>query len=1323
MKKSAWYGGFMCALLLAWGTHALALTITLNAATNWSAINTGSGALGQPSSADIIILTRGAMLTVNVANGQCASIQLGLDTGPAGQRGSGTLTFNAGSQVTVSGSVTLGDNASGGLQTGILDMSAGGTLISNGFTVNVFGAWTPGSGTVQLQATNTLPTQFNTNGYNNLTVNGGTTSLSGGVTVAGSLNVAAGTLAVGANTLNVSQNFTVNGTLSGTGPVNLTGSGTTIGGTGSVTDTGILTLSTGAKSILSTATLSFAGTVAISGAIAVTNNGSVTSTAAGGITGTVAGSTWTNAANSTLNVSGPLLATGTLTANANPNTVTYAGAAQTVKLPSAGYFHLTLSGSGAKTLAAGTTTIAGNLTLSGVTYDGTTNNPTVNLAGNFTDSGTFNSGSGTFTFNGGSAQTLSGTSANTTFTNLKMNNASGLSISHNVTVSTLLTLTSGVVSTATNTLITSANCPGSISRVSGHIKGNLQLKFATGAQTCTFHLGDAAVANYTPLTVTFTNVGTAGGLVGSVSAGDFSDVNIPLDQTVSVNRSWTLTLPASAPVALAVASTYSTAFTYLASDNDDATQVASYIVAKGDTCAATCATWATPTVSGTPTSTAATAAGMTSFNASVFAVGKAKNLLNNFLITPGTTTPNTCNSDSVTITARNAANVALTGYTGLVSLTTSSIHGDWSVNSANGTLNNGTADDGTATYQFVAADNGSITLNLTNTHADDLTITVNDSTAGVTATSSTIQFRGNVFVITNDTIQVAGRPQAMSVQMNRGSTCAVAVAGYAGAKSLKAWLTLDVSDPGGAAPAIGAVSVPSSVPGANNVTLTFTSGVASFNLSTTDVGKYVLNLRDDNRTFATGADINGSSAIITTRPFALAFTNIKQGALANPGGTSGAGAKFVAAEDTFQATVGAYLWQGADDANNDGVPDSGADVTNNGSTPSFKWATTLSATTPITPVGGSTGTLGGTVSIVSASFSGGAATVADLTYNQVGSVTLSASATNFLNSGITVSGASTPVGRFYPDHFALTASALAAACNGFTYMNQAAINLSYTLQAQGKSNGLTSNYSAALGYPVTAVTLVAENANAGTDLAPRMTSTPAAWAAGQYSVSSPSSTFARLAAPDGPYDALAFGVRVVDADGAVIANRDMNAATAGNCVTATNCDAKQIAGATTKARFGRLRISNANGSQLIAMPLPIQAQYWNGTGFVTNALDNCTNIATANIAIGNPQRGLTAAMVSPPTVGGAFTAGIGTLRLPAPGSANRGSVDVSVNLTGGTAGASCTTTPALPASTGSGLPWLQGAWCGATYTSDPTARATFGVYRNTDKFIYQRENY
>jgi MSHA biogenesis protein MshQ len=139
-------------------------------------------------------------------------------------------------------------------------------------------------------------------------------------------------------------------------------------------------------------------------------------------------------------------------------------------------------------------------------------------------------------------------------------------------------------------------------------------------------------------------------------------------------------------------------------------------------------------------------------------------------------------------------------------------------------------------------------------------------------------------------------------------------------------------------------------------------------------------------------------------------------------------------------------------------------------------------------------------------------------------------------------------------------------------------------------------------------------------------------------------------------------------------------------------------------RYGRLRLQNAFGSQLIAMPIPIETQYWNGTGFVTNALDNCTAIALANITLGNYQPNLVAGDTTA-TVGGSFASGKGMIRLLAPGSAKHGSVDLTANLTG------------------ANMTYLQGAWSGTSYTNDPKARATFGLFRNTDQMIYQRENF
>ena len=147
-------------------------------------------------------------------------------------------------------------------------------------------------------------------------------------------------------------------------------------------------------------------------------------------------------------------------------------------------------------------------------------------------------------------------------------------------------------------------------------------------------------------------------------------------------------------------------------------------------------------------------------------------------------------------------------------------------------------------------------------------------------------------------------------------------------------------------------------------------------------------------------------------------------------------------------------------------------------------------------------------------------------------------------------------------------------------------------------------------------------------------------------------------------------------------------------------------------RYGRLKLSNAHGSELLKLPIPLQAQYWNGTGFVTNSLDNCTRILPVNIKINTVLGGVTA------TPGGAFVSGIGTLTLSKPDPAAKGYADVCVDLgTDPGIGTACLATSANRS-------YLQGLWSpGTNYDNDPGARATYGVYKGANEFIYLRENY
>jgi MSHA biogenesis protein MshQ len=139
-------------------------------------------------------------------------------------------------------------------------------------------------------------------------------------------------------------------------------------------------------------------------------------------------------------------------------------------------------------------------------------------------------------------------------------------------------------------------------------------------------------------------------------------------------------------------------------------------------------------------------------------------------------------------------------------------------------------------------------------------------------------------------------------------------------------------------------------------------------------------------------------------------------------------------------------------------------------------------------------------------------------------------------------------------------------------------------------------------------------------------------------------------------------------------------------------------------RFGRLVLSNAHGSELLNLPVPIETQHWNGSGFARNAADSCTQLDAANVALSNWRRDLNVGDTSV-SLSGHFKEGRGNLKLSKPVAGHTGSVDLVLQL-----GAASQT-------------WLQGAWTGGAYDQDPAARASFGLNRGSKSLIYLREMY
>jgi hypothetical protein len=140
-------------------------------------------------------------------------------------------------------------------------------------------------------------------------------------------------------------------------------------------------------------------------------------------------------------------------------------------------------------------TVKGNLSINGGTLR--SNGLPITAKGNWTNNGNFLAGAGTVTFNGTSAQTISGSTA-PTFNNLVINNTAGLTQSGvDVNVSGILTLTAGVVTTGANLLIFTDNATVTGASNTAHVGGQVR---KVGNDAFTFPVGDAGY--YAPIGIT-----------------------------------------------------------------------------------------------------------------------------------------------------------------------------------------------------------------------------------------------------------------------------------------------------------------------------------------------------------------------------------------------------------------------------------------------------------------------------------------------------------------------------------------------------------------------------------------------------------------------------------------------------------------------------------------------------------------------------------------------------------------------------------------------------------------------------------------------------
>jgi hypothetical protein len=287
---------------------------------------------------------------------------------------------------------------------------------------------------------------------------------------------------------------------------------------------------------------------------------------------------------------------------------------------------------------------------------------------------------------------------------------------------------------------------------------------------------------------------------------------------------------------------------------------------------------------------------------------------------------------------------------------------------------------------------------------------------------------------------------------------------------------------------------------------------------------------------------------------------------------------------------------------------------------------------------------------------------------------------------------------------------------GFTYMDEQ-LSLEFGIEAHNFSDSVTQNYAGALAKldvttPASFGFAAADGSNYFlTSNRLSLISSGGAWVSGAADAivtlglsSLPNATTPRTGAADGPYNNLYFGVNASDTDGVGMLATDYDL----NTDATPAFDHVMINSVPAQVLFGRLKLSNAYGSQLLDLPVPIVAQYWNSTAFVTNAPDNCTSVTGKMSLVPNYQGNLSAANMGAGhiSIPAPFANGVGNLKLTKPSPAANGSVDVTVNLPG------------------AAMTYLQGNWTTTAFTGNPTARANFGIYgAQPNQFLYFRENH
>ncbi len=719
-----------------------------------------------------------------------------------------------------------------------------------------------------------------------------------------------------------------------------------------------------------------------------------------------------------------------------------------------------------------------------------------------------------------------------------------------------------------------------------------------------------------------------------------------------------------------------------------------------------------------------------------------------------------------------------------ITIDTQSGRGDWSLVTGSGTFSNGTADDGIATYTFAAGET-SVEFGLDYLEGTSpITLTVSDGSVSDDGSHGPLPFSPSGFTVTSSAIgnpptipspafssQIAGTDFPIYITAY-GVTPADPVCGvieaYSGQKALQFWSGYDN-------PASGTVqvsvtddndtqSIGTSEAAATPRTVTFTSGQAQVTGKYKDVGLITVSMKD---TSVADPDLpNGirGNAQFVVKPdhfdtYAIQCNDGTSNPL--PPATDYTGDPFCPAGEDFTVTVASRDAEGDTTPNfgNEGESARLAAIAWSGSTAyglgdvvvptspnghSYRVVTagTSSGSEPTWPTGGGSVTDGGVtwqdysgylpeliapddgvnpplVTGGAPAFSNGIAT-ATYSWPEVGIIRLTPHIWDgdYLGAGDVAATTTVNIGRFYPDHFTTAvgsgdfANGCTTGATPFTYLGQ---NFGYgiaptvVITAETTGTAITANYTGdfarltlsgiGLNYPTADNTTLDEG---GSNIA--VISTEGTHSLADNGDGTLTLTLGGAAADAFQYERASGRISPFSADLTIDLVSVSDGEAGASDLPAP--DGKPITPTGNEQRFGSAFANDVYGTMAQvgeSLIMPVGVQYYDASGnWVINSDDNCSSYTYTVTDSGITTN---SAPVSPVSV----AAGVGDLT-------------ITIAADDATPGGSSLVDTVWDT-------WLRYDFDGVDnlpadgnlYDDNPSATATFGIFRSDDRFIYWQE--